>query len=135
MMPIGKAYRRETKDRGAMPQYEITQTGLTFKGNVKGIKFVTTQVASNTGQNTSDRHEFGAGEQIHQSQSREGEGSRVVTQNGALFLQSVTDSQAEVNQSAGGTLGKDFCTVKQDAVSVEGETTACTFPVISQSVW
>jgi hypothetical protein len=130
MVPIEK-YHGETQDREGMPKYEITQTGLKFKGNVKGVKFVTTQVASKAGEHTSERHEFGIGGQKHQSQRQERQDGGFVKQSGALFLQSLTDSQAEVNQSAG---GKDFLKVKQDAVEVEGETIECSFPVISQRV-
>ena len=132
MIPIQRGHYRETQAREGTPKYEITQTGLKFKGNVKGIKFVATQVASKTDQHTSVTPEFGAGEQRYWSQGQEGQDSGFVKQSGALFFQSLADSQAEVNQSVG---GNDFHKVEQDAVEVEGETVECTFPVISQRVW
>jgi len=132
IIPIERGQHRETQAREGIPKYEITQTGLKFKGNVKGIKFVATQVASKAVQYTSERREFGAGEQRHQSQGQERQDSGFVKQSGALFFQSLTDSQAEVNQSVGGT---DFHKVEQDAVEVEGETIECSFPVISQRVF
>lgn len=132
MFPIDRGHHQETQAREGMPKYEITQTGLKFKGNVKGIKFVATQVASKADQYTSERSEFRVGEQRHQSQGQKRQDSGFVKQSGALFFQSLTDSQAEVNQSVGGS---DFYKVEQDAVEVEGETIECTFPVISQRVW
>jgi len=132
LTPMERGHHRGTQDQEGMPKYEITQTGLKFKGNVKGIKFVTTQVASKGEQYTSERHVFEAGKQKQQSQGQEKQDSGFVKQSGALFLQSFTGSQAEVNQSAG---GKDLFKVEQEAVEVEGETIECSFPVISQRVW
>jgi uncharacterized protein YchJ len=127
-----KGYRRDTQDRKWMPEYEITQTGLKFKGNVKSIKFVVTQVVSKTGSRTSESLKFEAGEQKHQSQGEKKEESSFVKQTGVMFVQSLTDVQAEVNQSVG---GKELYKVMQEALEVEGETIECTFPVISQHVW
>jgi hypothetical protein len=132
MVPIEKKYHRETLGREGVPQYEITQTGLKFKGNVKGIKIIATQVASKEGQYTSERHDSEHGEQKHQSQGQEKQDGGFVKQSGALFLQSVSDSAAEVNQSVG---GKDLYNVIQGAVEVEGDATECSFPIISQRVW
>jgi hypothetical protein len=131
MNPNEKGYRRHIQDREEMPKYEVTQTGLKFKGNVKGIKFVLTQVASKAGQYTSQRYESEAGEHKHQSQGKERQDGGMVKQSGVLFLQSVADSQAEVNQSAE---GKDFYNVEQDGIEVEGDTSECNFPVVSQRV-
>lgn len=124
MVPIEKKYHRDTLGREGVPQYEITQTGLKFKGNVKGIKIIATQVASKEGQYTSERHDSEHGEQKQDG--------GFVKQSGALFLQSVSDSAAEVNQSVG---GKDLYNVIQGAVEVEGDATECSFPIISQRVW
>jgi len=132
MIPVDKGYHQEMNDREGMPKYQVTQTGLKFKGNVKGIKFVVTQVTSKEGQVTFESHDFRAGKQKHPFQAQEKQVSGLIKQSGALFLQSLSDSQAEVNQSAG---GKDFCEVQQDAVEVEGESMECSFPVISQRVW
>ena len=132
MPPNEKGYRRDTQDRKWMPEYEITQTGLKFKGNVKGIKFVVTQVASKTGPSTSESLEFEAGKQKYQSQGEEKEDSPFVKQTGVIFVQSLTGVQAEVNQSVG---GKELYKVMQKALKVEGEAIECTFPVISQQVW
>lgn len=127
-----KGYRGDTQDRTWMPEYEITQTGVEFNGNVNGIKFVVTQVASKTGPSTSERTEFEAGKQKHQSQGQNNEDSGFVKQTGVIFVQSLTGVQAEVNQSVG---GKELYKVMQKALKVDGEAIECTFPVINQHVW
>jgi hypothetical protein len=132
VIPIEKKYHWEAQDRAGKPQYEITQTGLKFKGNVRGIKIIATQIASKEGQYASERHDSGHGEQKHQSQGHEKQDGGFVKQSGALFLQSVSDSAAEVNQSVE---GKNVYKVMQDAVEVEGDTVECSFPIISQRVW
>lgn len=132
MTPNEKGYPRDTQDRKWIPEYEITQTGVEFKGDVKGIKFVLTQVASKTGPATSESVEFEAGKQKHQSQDEKKEDSGFVKQTGVIFVQSLTGVQAEVNQSVG---GKELYKVMQKALKVEGEAIECTFPVISQHVW
>jgi len=131
VIPMVKKYHWETHGREGLPQYEITQTGLKFKGNVKGIKIIATQVASKTGQYTSEYQQSGDDEQTYRSKGQQ-EDSGFVQQSGALFLQSVANSQAEVNQSAG---GKDLYKVKQAGVEVGGEATECSFPIINQRVW
>ncbi|KAE9368895.1 hypothetical protein N431DRAFT_444294 [Stipitochalara longipes BDJ] len=128
----GEDDAEESQDREGTPKYEITQTGLKFNGNVKGVKFVATQVASKEGQFFLKRHEFTVGEQKHQSHVKAKPDNGFIKQSGALFLQSLTDAQAEVNQSAG---GKDFFKVDQEAVEVDGEVLECSFPVVSQRVW
>jgi hypothetical protein len=132
MTPNEKGHRRDNQGRKGMPKYEITQTGLKFKGDVKGIKFVVTQVASKTGPYTSESLEFQAGEQKHESQGERKEDGGFVKQAGVIFLQSLTGVQAEVNQSVG---GKELYEVMQEALEVEGEVIECSFPVISQHVW
>ena len=121
----------ETQGQGEAVQYEITQNGLKFKGNVKGIRIIATQVASRTGQYTSEYHQAGNEGQSHQSQSQGKQDNGCVNQNGARFFQSVTDSETEVSQSAG---GKDFLIVRQDAVEVEGDVTGGSF-INNQRVW
>jgi hypothetical protein len=130
----------ETKDhprsRGQeeSPPYEITQNGVKFKGNVRRIKIIATQVASKGGQDTTSGYQkFGAEEQKNQSRNQGKQDSGFVIQSGALFFQSVTDSETEVNQSV--SVGrKDFCIVKQDAIEVEGEAIESCFTP-KQHVW
>jgi hypothetical protein len=112
--------------------YEITQNGLKFKGNVKGIRIIATQVASKTSLNTSEYHQTGDEEQSHhQSQGQGKQDNGFVNQNGARFLQSVTDTETEVSQSVG---GKEFLIVTQDAVEVEGDVNGGSF-INNQTVW
>jgi hypothetical protein len=126
--PIRTEYHQETQ--GRKPQYEIIQNGLKFKGNVKGIRITATQVTSKAGQYSSEYHQFVDEKQNHRSQGKHENG--FVNQSGALFFQSVTDSEAEVSQHVG---GKELYKVQQDAVEVEGETVDCAFNNIDQRVW
>jgi hypothetical protein len=112
-------------------QYEITQNGVKFKGNVKGTKIVATQVASKKGQHTSEYHQPGDEEQRQRPQGQGKQGGGFVNQNGAQFFQSAADIEIEVSQSAG---GKDVFKVKQDAIEVEGETSGGSF-AHNQHVW
>jgi hypothetical protein len=97
------------KGQEEVPQYEIKQNGAKFKGNVRSIKIIATQVTS--------------GDQD----------SGFFMQSGALFFQSVTDSDADVNQSV--SVGrKKFCNVKQDSFEVEGEAIESRF-TCKQDVW
>jgi hypothetical protein len=121
----------ETQGQEEVVQYEITQNGLKFKGNVKGIKIVATQVASKPGQYTSEDHQPRDEEQNHQPQGQGKQESGFVNQNGARFFQSVTDTETEVSQSVG---GKDFYIVTQDAVEVEGDVIGGSF-INNQRVW
>lgn len=130
LAPINKTNPLETNGREAV-QYEITQNGLKFKGDVKGIKIVATQVTSKTGQYPSEYHQPGDEEQSHQSQGQGKQDSGFVNQNGARFFQSVTDTETEVSQSVG---GKDFYIVKQDAIEVDGDVIGGSF-IYNQRVW
>jgi hypothetical protein len=121
----------ETQGQEEVVRYQITQNGLKFKGNVKDIKIVATQVASKAGQYTSEDHQPGDEEQNHQPQGQGKQESGFVNQNGARFFQSVTDTETEVSQSVG---GKDFYIVTQDAVEVEGEVIGGSF-INNQRVW
>jgi hypothetical protein len=126
--PIENKYYQETQ--GRKPQYEIVQNGLKFKGNVKGIKITASQVTSKTGQYTAEYHQSGYEKQNHRSQGKHDNG--FVNQSGALFFQSVTNSETEVSQHVG---GKDLYKVQQDAIEVEGEAVDCAFNNIDQRVW
>ena len=122
------------KGQEEVPQYEITQNSIKFKGNVRSIKIIATQVTSKAGQDTTSEYQkSGDGEEKHHSQSQGNQDSGFVIQSGALFFQSVTDSEAEVSQSV--SVGrKKFCNVKQDAIEVEGEAIDCSFTPM-QRVW
>jgi hypothetical protein len=122
------------KGQEEVPQYEITQNGVKFKGNARGIKIIATQVTSKAGQDTTSEYQkSGDEEEKYHSQSQGNQDSGFVIQSGALFFQSVTDSEAEVNQSV--SVGrKEFCNVKQDGIEVEGEATGCSF-IPKQRVW
>lgn len=122
------------KGQEEVPQYEITQNSIKFKGNVRSIKMIATQVTSKAGQDTTSEYQkSGDGEEKHHSQSQGNQDSGFVIQSGALFFQSVTDSEAEVSQSV--SVGrKKFCNVKQDAIEVEGEAIDCSFTPM-QRVW
>jgi len=112
-------------------QYEITQSGLKFKGNVKGIKIRATQVASKVGHCPSEYNLPGGNEQHHQSPSQGKKDSGFISQNGIMFLQSITDTETELNQSVG---GKEFYKVNQDGVEVEGETTGGSM-IYNAQIW
>jgi hypothetical protein len=122
------------KGQEEMPPYEITQNGVRFKGNVRSIKIMATQVTSKAGQDTTSEYQrSGDEEENHHSQSKGSQDSGFVIQSGALFFQSVTDSEAEVNQSV--SVGrKEFCNVKQDGIEVAGEAIGCSFTP-KQRVW
>jgi hypothetical protein len=122
------------KGQEEVPQYEITQNGVKFKGNVRSIKIIATQVTSKAGQDTTSEYQRpGDEKEKHHSQSQGNQDSGFVIQSGALFSQSVTDSEAEVNQSVS-VRWKEFCNVKQDAIEVEGEAIGCSFTPM-QRVW
>jgi hypothetical protein len=122
------------KGQEEVPQYEITQNGVKFKGNVRSIKIIATQVTSKAGQDTTSEYQKpGDEKEKHHSQSQGNQDSGFVIQSGALFSQSVTDSEAEVNQSVS-VRWKEFCNVKQDAIEVEGEAIGCSFTPM-QRVW
>jgi hypothetical protein len=122
------------KGQEEVPQYEITQNGVKLKGNVRSIKIIATQVTSKARQDTTSEYQkFGGEEEMNHSQCQGNQDSGFVVQSGALFFQSVTDSQAEVNQSV--SVGrKEFCNVKQDGIEVEGEAIDCSFTPM-QRVW
>ena len=104
---------------------------MKFKGHVKGIKIIVTQVASKTGQYTSENHQHKNGEENNQPQGQGKQNSGFVSQNGAHFFQSVTDTDAEFSQSVG---GEDFYIVTQEAVEIEGDVVGGTF-INDQRVW
>ena len=110
---------------------EITQNGLKFKGNVRGIKITATQVASKIGRPTSEHHQPGIEEQTRQPQGQGKKDRGFINQNGARFFQSVTDTEAEVSQSAG---GKAFYIVNQDAAEFEGDAIGGSYN-FKQHVW
>ena len=115
-------------------QFEITQNGIKLKGNARSIKITATQVTSKAGQDTTSKYQkFGNEEHKQQSQGQENQDSGFVIQSGALFFQSVIDSEAEVNQSV--SVGrKEFRNVTQDSIGVEGEAVGCNF-TYKQHVW
>jgi hypothetical protein len=117
-----------------VPQYEIIQNSVKFKGNVKSVKIIATQVASKAGQDTTFAYQkSGDEEEMHYSQGQGNQDSGFVIQNGALFFQSVTDSEAKVNQSVS-VERKEFCNIKQDGIEIEGDAIGCSFTPI-QRVW
>jgi hypothetical protein len=67
-----------------------------------------------------------------QSQGQGKQDCGFVNQAGALFFQSVSDSEGEVRQSV---TGKDIFKIKQAAVEVEGEATKFFFNTIDQRVF
>jgi hypothetical protein len=122
------------KGQDEVPQYEITQNGVKFKGNVRSIKIIATQVTSKAGQDTTFEYQKSGDEEEKQHSQNQGiQDSGFVIQSGALFFQSVINSEAEVNQSV--SVGrKEFCNVKQDGIEVEGEAIGSSFTP-KQSVW
>jgi hypothetical protein len=122
------------KGQEEVPQYEITQNGVKFKGNARSIKIIATQVTSKAGQDTTFEYQKSGDEEEKQhSQIQGNQDSGFVIQSGALFFQSVINSEAEVNQSV--SVGwKESCNVKQDGIEVEGEAIGCSFTP-KQSVW
>jgi hypothetical protein len=131
LTPIAVTNPLETQGQEEVVQYEITQNGLKFKGNVKGVRIIATQVASKIGQYTSEYHQPWDEEQSHQSQSQGKQDNGFINQNGARFFQTVTDTETEVSQSAG---GKDFLIVTQDAIEVEGDVNGGSF-INNQRIW
>ena len=134
MCPVGMKSPLETHLQEEMHRvrpYEITQNALKFKGNVKGVKIKATQVTSKEGQYTSGSHQSGDEEQKQQSKRYEKQEKGVVIQSGACFFKSVTDSDAEMNQSVG---GRELYKVTQGAFEFEGDAIECTFTP-NQRVW
>jgi len=129
--PVGMGNHLETQGQEEVAPCEITQNGLKFKGNVRGIKITATQIASKIGRPTSEHRQPGDEEQTHQPQGQGKKNKGIINQNGAQFFQSVTDTDAEVSQSAG---GKAFYIVKQDAAEFEGDATGGSYNFM-QHVW
>jgi hypothetical protein len=122
---------KETQGQEEVVQCEITQNGLKFKGNVRGIKITATQVASKIGQNPSEHDQPGDEEQSHQPQGQGKKDRGFINQKGARFFQSVTDIEAEVSQSAG---GEAYYIINQDAAEFEGDATGGSYS-FKQHVW
>jgi len=134
LRPVEMKNQPGMKVQEDVSQFEITQNGVKFKGNARSIKITATQVTSKAGQDTTSKYQkFGNEEHKQQSQSQGNQDSGFVIQSGALFFQSVIDSEAEVNQSV--SVGrKEFRNVTQDSIGVEGEAVGCSF-AYKQHVW
>jgi hypothetical protein len=130
LTPIATRNPLQTLGGEAVAQYEFTQTGLKFMGNVKGTKIMVTQVTSKTSQYTSEYHQA-RDKEHHQSQGQGKQDKGFINQSGVQFCQSVTDSEIEVNQSGG---EEDFYAIRQDAIEVEGDAIGGSF-ITHQRVW
>jgi len=133
---IGPNCHGGTPDRD-VPPHEFTQTGLKFKGDVRDTEFKMTQVAFSM-QYTSECHQPGEGEQNHQSMHQEKPLTGYVVQSGVSFSNSADATTAELNQSVRAEVLYPMYKVhktNQGGMEVEGETTKCKFPVVSQRLW